>query len=527
MLTQEQLNAIAAGSGYTGGTFGSTGLAATPQVSNQSLGLAPVSVLSSNTGKNIVNQNTASLQKIESGYMGPSIVDYLNSTGQGSDFASRSKLAGEKGITGYKGTGEQNTQLLQALRNVSSSPASSAMVNDINTATSGGVGMTSSEQQGLSDLQKKQDALTASAAKARAALEAKDYKDMDYWTAKADEDRKTYESQLSDYYASTADLRKQLTGAMTPGAKEQQLSKDLVSIRGQADAFKLQTEQDKFREYEGQTMAFAGGRASEIDRKASFRNQEFALSEKNLLLSLGLEQDARKYTREAAEQGLTYIKDDFDLQTKVQDKLNLQEEKLFEKADKLEDDAKSTLMDILDELQGVDPSKLDADSLKQLETLSARGGVPFNLVTEALKTQYNKQVFEDALKTAQERRLSQDDDKLESSSNFTDIMQQVIDADGSPEQAAREAAAVSEASGVPVDQKTLNKWTEQARKLKKTPAPAEVVLPESKPVTAYGAGQAVNKEVAGTLKYLPESVYETVNKSAGAVGSFFEGLFGF
>ena len=52
--------------------------------------------------------------------------------------------------------------------------------------------------------------------------------------------------------------------------------------------------------------------------------------------------------------------------------------------------------------------------------------------------------------------------------NFIDVLQASIDADASPEQAAREAATVSEGSGIQVDQKTLNQWTEIARKLKRT-----------------------------------------------------------
>lgn len=45
-----------------------------------------------------------------------SIVDTLKSTGQASDFASRAKLAAEKGITGYTGTAEQNTKLLGLIK---------------------------------------------------------------------------------------------------------------------------------------------------------------------------------------------------------------------------------------------------------------------------------------------------------------------------------------------------------------------------------------------------------------------------
>jgi len=52
-------------------------------------------------------------------YTGTSIVDYLKAVGQPSDFASRSKIAAEKGIANYAGTAQQNTQLL-GLLNVAS-----------------------------------------------------------------------------------------------------------------------------------------------------------------------------------------------------------------------------------------------------------------------------------------------------------------------------------------------------------------------------------------------------------------------
>jgi hypothetical protein len=49
-------------------------------------------------------------------YQGHSIVDYLKSVGQPSDFASRSRLAASKGIGGYAGSAQQNIQLLNMLR---------------------------------------------------------------------------------------------------------------------------------------------------------------------------------------------------------------------------------------------------------------------------------------------------------------------------------------------------------------------------------------------------------------------------
>lgn len=47
---------------------------------------------------------------------GGSIVDYLNSKGINSSFNNRSKLAAQNGISGYKGSAAQNTQLLEKLK---------------------------------------------------------------------------------------------------------------------------------------------------------------------------------------------------------------------------------------------------------------------------------------------------------------------------------------------------------------------------------------------------------------------------
>lgn len=49
-------------------------------------------------------------------YEGNSIVDYLSSVGQPTDYASRARLAASQGIQGYTGSAQQNTQLLNNLR---------------------------------------------------------------------------------------------------------------------------------------------------------------------------------------------------------------------------------------------------------------------------------------------------------------------------------------------------------------------------------------------------------------------------
>ena len=55
-------------------------------------------------------------KKITSNYKGNSIVDYLKSVGIDSSFDNRKKLAKEYGISNYTGTAEQNTKLLNMMR---------------------------------------------------------------------------------------------------------------------------------------------------------------------------------------------------------------------------------------------------------------------------------------------------------------------------------------------------------------------------------------------------------------------------
>lgn len=65
-----------------------------------------------------VSQAPQAPTQTASSYAGSSIVDYLSSIKQPTDFASRAKLAAANGITGYTGTAEQNLQLLNKLRAV-------------------------------------------------------------------------------------------------------------------------------------------------------------------------------------------------------------------------------------------------------------------------------------------------------------------------------------------------------------------------------------------------------------------------
>ena len=62
------------------------------------------------------------------GYTGPSIVEYLRSIGVDSSYSNRARLARQQGISGYRGTAQQNTSLLNRLRAPGSSGTSAKSV---------------------------------------------------------------------------------------------------------------------------------------------------------------------------------------------------------------------------------------------------------------------------------------------------------------------------------------------------------------------------------------------------------------
>lgn len=73
-------------------------------------------------------------------YTGNSIVDYLKSEGRDSSYGARKTLAEQYGISNYRGTAQQNTQLLNMLRN-GSKPSASAQASTSATSSGGNVNL--------------------------------------------------------------------------------------------------------------------------------------------------------------------------------------------------------------------------------------------------------------------------------------------------------------------------------------------------------------------------------------------------
>ena len=278
-------------------------------------------------------------------------------------------------------------------------------------------GLTSDERAQKREWQDIQDALKISLAKANAANASKDYSSADYHTKEAEAIMK----QATDYYAATKDLRARYNENLTPSEKAQQLQTQINDIKTQIETEAIKNEEKAYAEYAGQNMSVAQARVGDIELQAKFAERKLLARENTLLRELGLEQEAQKMEQASIEKQLSWLADDYAVAQKVEDRITASEEKVYERAQLLEKDAKDTLITILDGMSGIDPSTLSPETKKQLEDMSARAGIDFNLVTTALETQHNRQVFDDALKLSQEARLGSEKSSADKTLDVLDV----------------------------------------------------------------------------------------------------------
>lgn len=369
---QKSLGLFTMGTTSVGGT--PTPVPVTPQTSP-----TPISIMTSDSARTRTIQNQQS----------------LNTTLQNIQLQTQQMLERiqKEGITSGK-TGETLVKPGEfqikpvGLINVSGSPATGVMTSQINQAAQQGVVDTKS----FSDLKLKEAEAMSSLQNAQSSIN--DPRSLDYWMKKYDDQKNEYETALSDYYKNLEPLRQKREQLSLPGAREQELTKQLKDLRIQAEQFQVQKEKEKFEEFSGQTLGFAAGRASEIDIKASFKAQEQALQEKNLLLELGLEQEARKLSLGTVQQQIEDFASDFELRTKIEDKITDREDKLLEQINKLSDDSRSVIKDMLDNLEGFSWDDLGGESQDRISDLAEQAGIPIDLISDALLAQKARFIYE-------------------------------------------------------------------------------------------------------------------------------------
>ena len=226
----------------------------------------------------------------------------------------------------------------------------------------------------------------------------------------------TQQTSIQGLLAELKTARESYISSLVPTQAEQDLGTKLNTLRTKRQLLPIELRQ------EGISAPGIAGRQVEDERVR-------AIQEQNLLLELGLKQDARKMTSLAYEKQVGFIGDDIDLTNKIQQQLQDQEDKVLEQARNLRQDSLAALADIVDEKKGwggLAWTDLDPQSQADLTNLiKPYPDLTVSMISDALKVKKQQQVFDNAIKmkNAQKAGTTPTDIKAE---NYDKAKQEAI-----------------------------------------------------------------------------------------------------
>ena len=180
----------------------------------------------------------------------------------------------------------------------------------------------------------------------------------------------------------TSPLRQNFVDAFNPSQTEQNLESQLTNLRGQIDKTRTAYKQGALNiENKPIAMEFITGEQAALKKQELLDVESLENTEKNLMLRLGLEQNKRATTKEMYEA------------------LAREEDRIFNRADKLNDNARQTLATILEKLQGLDMEDIDTATQIQIGQLASQAGIPLDVLIEGMKVVKSEIMFDRNIKS--------------------------------------------------------------------------------------------------------------------------------
>ncbi len=214
--------------------------------------------------------------------------------------------------------------------------------------------------------------------------------------AQNDRIKKTYD-YVNTLMEQLKAAREASTAAAAITSEETDLNKQLADIRNKADMTNLSAEAGIANvKNEPVAMKFIAGGERNIQEQANLQLKTMAAQEKNLLTRLGLAQEARKIKTDAANQKISNLGTDIDLQFKVSEMLTSQENNLIDQFQKYNNAQKKDAADILDSLKGLDPAKLDPATQAKITQIAAAKGLAPSDILAGLQLQHDQLTLENA-----------------------------------------------------------------------------------------------------------------------------------
>lgn len=199
-------------------------------------------------------------------------------------------------------------------------------------------------------------------------------------------------------------MREKYLKTIAPTTSEIDIGKQLTDLRTQAGQERIATQQESERlaTPEGaRTMGLLRGQRAKLATQAELKQQTLISQEKNLLSRLGLEQESRRAEGEILKTGMGFIAQDIEIQQKIQERLNAEEDKILARANTLRDDARAVLSTILTKFSGMDISELSPQIQQQLAITATKAGIPLDILISGMKSVKDQQDFSNSMKMAE------------------------------------------------------------------------------------------------------------------------------
>lgn len=334
-------------------------------------------VVSSDQARNQFNQNINALPKLES--------EFMPKTGQVGDVAIKNGGEVKSGVGGETPLPEPQG----AITIKSNNPAFQSIIDQTNEmirkAKESGLTLPPSAGDLIRQIQDYSLTKAAAVADAREAADAKNAAKLNESLAKVKEAETTQKSAIQTLLEELRTARVGMTEALAPTERETELKRNLQELRTTRQLMPLELRKEGIS---------AGG----IQDRQGEDERVRAIQESNLLFELGLEQEARQMKGAAFEKQAGFIKDDINLQMKIEENLKAEEAKIVEQARALRKDSVTALSDIVESFEGLAFTDMDAETQTQLLETAKNFNIPSGLLTSALANAKKQKVFENSLK---------------------------------------------------------------------------------------------------------------------------------
>lgn len=280
---------------------------------------------------------------------------------------------------------------VQPSLNISTSnPALKSLLDNtnqtINDFVAKGGTITPEIQQKIQAINDAENQKMVSVADARTAANNKNATGLDTAITNTNTADTTQQTTLQSLLADLKTARESTITSLAPSQAEQDLQTQLNTLRTDRQLLPIELRQ------EGISAPGIAGRQVEDERVR-------AIQEQNLLLELGLKQDARKMAETATEKQVGFITDDINLRLKIQEMLDKQEQDVIDNAQNLSKNSLAALSTIVDKWGGLAWTDLDPQSQSDLMNLiKPYPDLTIPMISDALAITKKQQVFDNAIK---------------------------------------------------------------------------------------------------------------------------------